>query len=370
MADNGTAASSPTVAWDDIGGVAYQRVKITFGADGTAGDVSSANKLPVEATQAGTWTVTQSGAWEVSQTGAWTVAQSGTWNIGSITTLPALVAGSAIVGKVGLDQTTPGTTNAVAVAQIGSTTVATGNGVVSAGVQRVAIASDNTAIATTATATGNVASGDVDSGNPIKVGGIVEAAPAATGLADGDRVHLKQDGRGYLWTNVGVGGQTAMSSAALADAVANTPVRLQVSTYGLCYNGSTWDRVRGDTNGVHIVTKPVTSGGLDSARVLTGTGGVIKASAGQLYSLLSVRNANAAVRYLHLYNKATAPTLSTDTPILTITLAASSVQNEISLTSIGAAFSTGIAWAYTTDNIAIPTTAGTSTELMFSAVYK
>jgi hypothetical protein len=39
--------------------------------------------------------------------------QSGTWNIGSITTLPALVAGSALIGKVGIDQTTPGTTNAV-----------------------------------------------------------------------------------------------------------------------------------------------------------------------------------------------------------------------------------------------------------------
>jgi hypothetical protein len=41
--------------------------------------------------------------------------QSGTWNIGTVTTLPALVAGSAIVGKVGIDQTTNGTTNAVRV---------------------------------------------------------------------------------------------------------------------------------------------------------------------------------------------------------------------------------------------------------------
>jgi hypothetical protein len=58
-----------------------------------------------------------------------------------------LAAGSAIVGKVGIDQTTPGTTNAMSVAQVGSTTVATGNGVVGAGVQRVAIASDNSTIA-------------------------------------------------------------------------------------------------------------------------------------------------------------------------------------------------------------------------------
>ncbi len=55
-----------------------------------------------------------------------------------------LQAGSALAGKFGLDQTTPGTTNAVSLAQLGGTTVATGNGTVSAGVLRVAIASDNT----------------------------------------------------------------------------------------------------------------------------------------------------------------------------------------------------------------------------------
>jgi hypothetical protein len=72
------------------------------------------------------------------------VTQSGTWNIGSITTLPALVAGTALIGKVGIDQTTPGTTNAFSLAQIGANTVLTGNGVAGVGAQRVTIASDNT----------------------------------------------------------------------------------------------------------------------------------------------------------------------------------------------------------------------------------
>lgn len=63
----------------------------------------------------------------------------------SLTTLPSLAAGSALIGKVGIDQTTPGTTNAVSLANIGTATVATGNGVAGAGVQRVTIASDNTA---------------------------------------------------------------------------------------------------------------------------------------------------------------------------------------------------------------------------------
>lgn len=38
----------------------------------------------------------------------------------------AIPAGSAIIGKVGIDQTTPGTTNAVSLAQIGGTTVVNG----------------------------------------------------------------------------------------------------------------------------------------------------------------------------------------------------------------------------------------------------
>lgn len=47
MADNTTVAAGSTYATDDIGGVHYQRVKLTVGADGTAVDVSDTNRLPV-----------------------------------------------------------------------------------------------------------------------------------------------------------------------------------------------------------------------------------------------------------------------------------------------------------------------------------
>lgn len=115
------------------------------------------------------------------------------------------------------------------------------------------------------------------------------------------------------------------------------------------------------------IPKGSTTGGLSLSRVVTGTTGVIKASAGQLYTL-SAYNSNAGVRFLHLYNKATAPTLSTDTPVMTVPLLATGITH-VPLSDIGIAFALGIAWAYTTDNIAIPTTAGTSTELHFSAGY-
>lgn len=84
-----------------------------------------------------------------------TVAVSGTFFQStqpvSLTTLPSLVAGTALVGKVGIDQTTVGTTNAVSIGQIGSTTAATGNGVSGSGTLRVNIASDNSAITVNAT---------------------------------------------------------------------------------------------------------------------------------------------------------------------------------------------------------------------------
>jgi hypothetical protein len=50
MADNTTlnaGTGGDVVATDDIGGVKHQRVKVEFGADGSASDVSPTNPLPV-----------------------------------------------------------------------------------------------------------------------------------------------------------------------------------------------------------------------------------------------------------------------------------------------------------------------------------
>lgn len=65
----------------------------------------------------------------------------GTINIAASQTI-GIVAGTALIGKVGFDQTTPGTTNAVSFAQIGATTVDSNSGVKSAGTIRVVIATD------------------------------------------------------------------------------------------------------------------------------------------------------------------------------------------------------------------------------------
>lgn len=56
----------------------------------------------------------------------------------------AIPAGSSVIGKVGVDQTTPGTTNGVSLVGVNAATALAGNGVTGTGSPRVTIASDNT----------------------------------------------------------------------------------------------------------------------------------------------------------------------------------------------------------------------------------
>jgi hypothetical protein len=65
----------------------------------------------------------------------------------TIGTNAALVAGAALIGKVGIDQTTVGTTNAVSLAQIGAVTTLTGAGASGTGAQRVTVSQDATTVA-------------------------------------------------------------------------------------------------------------------------------------------------------------------------------------------------------------------------------
>jgi len=70
----------------------------------------------------------------------------------------------------------------------------------------------------------------------------------------------------------------------------------------------------------------------------------IKATAGRV-SWLSGYNAAASVRYLKFYNKATAPTVGTDTPFATLAVPATSAFN-INLGNLY--FATGISFGMTT----------------------
>ena len=107
--------------------------------------------------------------------------------------------------------------------------------------------------------------------------------------------------------------------------------------------------------------------GVTALRVTTGASGVIKASAGKLYGSASIVNALASARYLQIYNKTTAGVPGTDTPAMTIALAASAILSPTLFSDIGVNFATGISWAITTDFAGA--TAGASGDVLFTLNY-
>lgn len=70
----------------------------------------------------------------------------------------AIPAGTALIGKVGVDQTTPGTTNGVAIVGVNAATALAGNGATGTGSQRITLANDNTIPTGWPTAAGQSAS--------------------------------------------------------------------------------------------------------------------------------------------------------------------------------------------------------------------
>jgi hypothetical protein len=95
----------------------------------------------------------------------------------------------------------------------------------------------------------------------------------------------------------------------------------------------------------------------------------VKASAGVLYCIVAF-NLNAAVRYLKLYNKASAPTVGTDTPVMTVPIPASATGAGFVLPiPPGVDFSTGLAFALTTAAADADTGAVAANELFVHLIY-
>ena len=95
----------------------------------------------------------------------------------------------------------------------------------------------------------------------------------------------------------------------------------------------------------------------------------LKASAGTLYMIYAA-NLNAAVRYLKLYNKASSPTVGTDTPVATLPIPASTTGAGFALDfGPGFDFATGIAYALTTGAADSDTGAVAANEIFLVGVY-
>jgi hypothetical protein len=94
----------------------------------------------------------------------------------------------------------------------------------------------------------------------------------------------------------------------------------------------------------------------------------VKGSAGTLFAI-HVSNINAAIRYLKLYNKATAPTVGTDVPVMVIPIPATGFASP-NLGGMGMQFGTGIAFALTTGAADTDTAAVAASEIKVALAYQ
>lgn len=124
---------------------------------------------------------------------------------------------------------------------------------------------------------------------------------------------------------------------------------------------------------VPVSLTPATSGGLSISRTLSAnntTGINAKNAAGQVYGW-SITNTNASERFVKLYNKASAPAVGTDTPVITIVVPAAGnggVNNASFPTGI--AFGTGVGYGITTGIADNDTGAPAANEVVVALLYK
>ena len=91
-----------------------------------------------------------------------------------------------------------------------------------------------------------------------------------------------------------------------------------------------------------------TTGGATTTHLVSASGNNatnVKASAGLLYGF-SISNTNASARYVHFYNKATAPVVGTDVPVATVQVTGNGVV--IRAFPVGATYGTGIGFGTST----------------------
>lgn len=242
---------------------------------------------------------------------------------------------------------------------------------------------------------GDVANATADSGNPVKVGGIYNTTPpvytnaqranlqtdvngnlkvniaagqnaggtssnfssafpaAGTAVGASDGTNMKPflvDGSGNLKVNIAAGGVAASTDNSAFSAGAGLGLPMMGVFNDSIANASSGDvavpRITA-TRQLYVVPQANVIGGwspghLVSAASTNATS--VKASAGSLGSIYA-SNSGAGFAYVKFYNKASAPTVGTDTPVYVLGLpAGGGGSHEI---PAGLAFSTGIAFAIT-----------------------
>ena len=198
------------------------------------------------------------------------------------------------------------------------------------------IANGGGTAASPAVVVGNVASGVADSGAPVKAGGVYSATLPT--LATGQRGNVLLTERGAVVAGIsGLNQGLTGSYASLVSPYTHTSIggAAPLAVGGYMFNGTNVD----------IDAKPYITKRIASSAA-SGNPDFLKASAGNL--MMAWGQNGAAITYLQIYNKASAPTIGTDTPILTYPIPALE-RFSLMLPRGGYYLATGVAYAFTTD---------------------
>jgi hypothetical protein len=254
-------------------------------------------------------------------------------------------------------------------------------------------------------AVGNVASAATDSGNPVKVGGKYNSTRPT--LTDGQRGDFQQGTRGSLAVQLMAPDSASNITATTPSTDGNSTgaIALSAINYPLVFNGTSWDRAPGNTSGTFVqgktadgaaqtansvsiagkdgsgnVQTPLAAAGVTdavsnavallytrafdsvfngstwdrsvksnlTARLLTSAATtnstLVKNAAGNLHKI--TLNVAVAGKFLKIYNKASAPTIGTDTPVMTIPLPTTGLV-QLDFGANGHYFSAGIGFGLT-----------------------
>lgn len=194
---------------------------------------------------------------------------------------------------------------------------------------------------------------------PLPVGGLYQTTPPT--YTTGDRTQIQADSRGAIYFTLrspDSAGHPYLADNVDGVTVVSTNARIGVNARKYVFNGTDYDRATTP----NIVIK------LPSAAANTNPT-LVKNAKGKLYKMRGY-NASASLRYLHVYNKASAPTVGTDTPVFTITLKASDIFDIDFGGDGGLHFATGISIGFSTgvaDNDSGNLTAGDITGFVATA---
>lgn len=200
---------------------------------------------------------------------------------------------------------------------------------------------------------GNIADAAADSGNTVKVGGVVSATGAQPVLTAGTRQALALDQRGNLRIvlsgsgNPGAPVDTGTTVGLVASGI-NTTNLNPLGVAGYVWNGTNTIAQRGDTTGTYVVPSPsaaAVNAIAPSANAAVNSALVLKASAGNLYGLNVVAGASAG--FVMLFDATSAPGDGAVTPKYCLPLAANAGL-DLNWRSMPMSFATGITAVFST----------------------